>query len=77
LHDSEALTSEYISVLLQRQDMLQEEAQMVLEDLELNGLLSQVGSPVKLGSAALGLMVWPDIDITVSCPGLTIDRAFN
>ena len=50
---------------------------MVLDDLEVFKLLSQLGSPILLGSSALGLMVWPDIDITVSCPGLTIDRALG
>lgn len=75
--DPEALTSEYKSALLQRQDRLQAEAKMVLEDLELFRLLSQLGPPVLLGSVALGLMVWPDIDVTIACPGLTIDQALE
>jgi hypothetical protein len=74
---SETLTSEYAAELLRRQDALQAEAGIVLEDLELVKLLSQLGKPVQLGSSALGLMVWPDIDITVSCPGLTIERALE
>ena len=74
---SETLTSEYTAELLRRQHALQTEARMVLEDLELIKLLSQLGNPVQLGSSALGLMVWPDIDMTVSCPGLTIDRALE
>jgi len=32
---------------------------------------------VQLGSSALGLMVWTDIDLTVSCPGLTIENALE
>ena len=77
MSESETLTSEYASELLQRQDELQVEAGMVLEDLELIRLLNQLGSPIQLGSSALGLMVWPDIDMTVSCPGLTIDHALE
>lgn len=77
MSDSEALTSEYKSELLHRQDRLQAEAEFVLEDLKLIRLLSPLGSPVLLGSAALGLMVWPDIDVTIACPGLTIDQALE
>ena len=77
MSDSETLTSEYITELLHRQNKLQAEAELVLEDLKLIRLLSPLGSPVLLGSAALGLMVWPDIDITISCPGLTIDQALE
>jgi hypothetical protein len=77
MSEPETLTSEYKSALLQRQDKLQAEAKLVLEDLELIRLLSPLGSPVLLGSAALGLMVWPDIDITISCPGLTIHQALE
>jgi hypothetical protein len=40
-------------------------------------LLSSLGSPRLLGSAALALMVWPDIDIAVSHPGITIDRVME
>jgi hypothetical protein len=50
---------------------------MVLEELGIVRLLSQIGNPVQLGSSALGLMVWPDIDMTVSCPGLSIERTFE
>jgi hypothetical protein len=77
LSESETLTSECASELLQRQDTLQAEAGVVLEELDLIRLLGQLGSPVQLGSSSLGLMVWPDIDITVSCPGLTIDSALK
>jgi hypothetical protein len=77
MHESETLSSEYKSELLQRQNRLQAEAKLVLEDLGLFRLLSEVGSPMLLGSSALGLMVWPDIDITLSYPGLTIDQAME
>jgi hypothetical protein len=49
----------------------------VLANLDIIRLLSQLGNPKQLGSSALGLMVWPDIDLTVSCPGLTIERALD
>jgi hypothetical protein len=59
-----------ISDLLQRQDELQAEAEAVSADLELDGLLAAVGNPRLVGSVALGLMVRPDLDITVVCPEL-------
>jgi hypothetical protein len=77
MSDSETLTSKYKAELLQRQHALQAEAEMVLEELGLIRLLSPLGSPVLLGSAAFGLMVWPDIDVTISSPGLTIDQALE
>jgi hypothetical protein len=77
MDESETLSSEYKSALLQRQNMLQAEAKLVLDDLQLFSLLSPLGSTFLLGSAALGLMVWPDIDITISHPGLSIDRVME
>jgi hypothetical protein len=50
---------------------------VILEELDVFRLLGQVGNPVQIGSSALGLMVWPDIDINVSCPGLSIDRVLE
>ena len=77
MSEPETLTSEYKSFLLQRQNTLQAEAKMVLDDLKLIKLLSTLGSPILLGSSALGLMVWPDIDTAVSSPGLTIDQVME
>jgi hypothetical protein len=77
MSEPETLTLENAAELLRRQDALQTEARAVLEDLGIVRLLSQLGNPVQLGSSALGLMVWPDIDITVSCPGLTIERTLE
>ncbi|HEY6284373.1 MAG TPA: hypothetical protein VIX20_01815 [Ktedonobacteraceae bacterium] len=77
MSESETLSQEYAAKLLRCQDALQAEARAVLEDLGIVRLLSQLGNPVQLGSSALGLMVWPDIDMTVSCPGLTIERALE
>ena len=59
---------------LRRQDDLQVEARAVAVDLQLDELLGTVGDPVRVGSAALGLMVRRDPDITVACralPGAT------
>ncbi len=57
--------------LAARQAELQAEADAVSADLGLTGLLSEQGEAVRVGSAALGLMVVPDLDITVICPELT------
>jgi hypothetical protein len=63
--------------LLQRQRLLQEEAQSVLKELNLIELLSAGGIVRQIGSSVLGLMVWRDIDLAVSSPGLSIERAFQ
>ncbi len=77
MSEPEKLTAEYKAALLQRQNSLQSEAKLVLDDLQLFSLLSPLGPSLLLGSAALGLMVWPDIDITVTHNGLTIDRVME
>jgi hypothetical protein len=77
LSESETVTLEYATELLRRQDALQAEARMILEEIDIIRLLGQLGNPLQLGSSALGLMVWPDIDLHVSCPGLTIERALE
>ena len=59
-----------ISELLRRQVALQTEALKVREDLGLDVHLSTHGEVVSVGSAALGLMVWRDLDLTVVCPRL-------
>lgn len=58
--------------LLARQMRLQAEAAELVEELNLQRLLETVGTPVKVGSAALGLMVWRDLDMTVICSELNI-----
>jgi hypothetical protein len=47
-------------------------AELVRADLELDDVLAGLGEPHLVGSAALGLMVWPDLDITVVCHALDI-----
>lgn len=63
--------------LLQRQHRLQNEAQHVLEELNLIELLSQAGHVKQTGSTTLGLMVWRDIDLQVSNTNLSIAQAFT
>ncbi|GHO68187.1 hypothetical protein KSC_070790 [Ktedonobacter sp. SOSP1-52] len=64
-------------LLLQRQRLLQDEAQSVLKELNLIELLSAEGVVRQTGSTVLGLMVWRDIDLQVSSPRLSIERAFE
>ncbi len=73
----DTLTSEQANALLLRQNMLQKEAQAVVEELGIVAMLSSVGTVRVLGSSALGLMTWRDIDIAVSSPGLTSTRAYE
>lgn len=58
------------SKLLLQQKALQDEASEVADELRLYELLSQAGKPVRVGSSALGLMVWRDLDMTVICSRL-------
>lgn len=58
--------------LLSRQAALQQEANAVRTSLHLDHLLRTVGEPVLVGSAALGLMVWEDLDLTVVCDSLDL-----
>jgi hypothetical protein len=56
--------------LLARQRALQAEAEQIRARLDLGRVLGSVGDPVVVGSAAMGLMTWRDLDITVVCPSL-------
>ncbi len=60
-----------MSDLLDNQRLLQEEADQVVQLLQLDALLSHIGRPVRVGSSAMGLMVRRDIDITVICKALS------
>jgi hypothetical protein len=59
--------------LLAQQRELQAEAAGVRADLRLDELLSAAGDPLLVGSAALGLMVWRDLDVDVHCARLERD----
>jgi len=60
------------SQLLQKQDKLQAQAHEVLQDTKLLAILKEFGKPVIVGSVALGLMVWRDIDLDVE-----VDNKFS
>jgi hypothetical protein len=63
--------------LLDRQHALQMEAERVARDIKLMELAQPLGDPVLVGSAALGLMVWRDLDVTVVCPGSTSTPSYR
>ncbi|MEU4300847.1 hypothetical protein [Kitasatospora aureofaciens] len=56
--------------LLRHQAALQAEADAVHADLGLDTRLGALGTPVRVGGSALGLMVRRDLDVTVVCPRL-------
>lgn len=60
-----------MGTFLDDQRLLQEEADRVVELLQLEALLSNIGKPIRVGSSAMGLMVRRDIDITVVCKDLS------
>src|SRR5215472_18502301 len=59
--------------LLRQQAELQAEAGAVESDLRLEELLTPLGEVNRVGSAALGLMVWRDLDLTVVCTKLALE----
>jgi hypothetical protein len=58
-------------------DELAAAAAEVRADLRLDDVLAAVGTPHLVGSAALGLMVWPDLDMTVVCEDLDVPELFG
>lgn len=60
--------------LIKQEEKLQKEAKEVLNKLDLIKLLSKYGQPEIVGSLALGLMTWRDIDLEIICEKL--DRNF-
>jgi hypothetical protein len=65
------------AALLARQDALQAQAAAILRDIDLLGVIGAVGTPVQTGSAALGLMVARDIDVTTLCARLDVGSVFD
>ncbi len=65
------------AALIARQDALHAEATAVLDDLRLLAPLGEMGEVALIGSYALGLMVWRDLDIHIYCPTLTAARVFS
>jgi hypothetical protein len=51
--------------LLARQSALQDEAQEVLADLDLAGLVADIGPLLITGSYVSGLMCWRELDVMV------------
>jgi hypothetical protein len=74
---SGALSPQQADELLRRQEQLQTEAQAVIADLDLVKVLSAAGPLRQIGSAQLGLMVWRDIDFSVSLPQISSERAYD
>lgn len=62
--------------LLRRQAALQAEAREVLADLALFDCLRTAGSVEQVGSSVSGLMAWRDLDLSVTGPGMTAERAW-
>ena len=60
--------------LLVEQGRLQQEAAAVRADLSLDERFSDIGVVTLVGSAALGLMVSRDLDVTVVCQRLDVAR---
>lgn len=75
--NEEPLQPERITQLLQRQQELQDESRIVVEELNLLTLLSKAGVVRQVGSSVLGLMVWRDIDLAVSSPHMSLERVFE
>jgi hypothetical protein len=57
----------------EQQAELQAEARAVEADLQLEQLLAPIGEVNRVGSAALGLMVRRDLDLTVVCSKLAVE----
>lgn len=59
--------------ILSQQDELQREARGVIEKLKLADFLGKFGQVKIVGSVALGLMTWRDVDIEVVCVNVKND----
>ena len=70
------LDAAYRDELVRRQAQLQEEGQRVLDTLGLEALLRRAGTVKVHGSFVTGLMVWRDLDLGVTAPGLASGEAF-
>lgn len=55
--------------LIVRQAWLQEQAQALIAESRMMDILAIAGTPSIVGSFRMGLMVWPDLDITVATSG--------
>jgi hypothetical protein len=67
----------YAANLLRNAVDLQEEAEALIQALDLRAMLESLGPTEMVGSVVSGLMVWRDIDFCVDCAGLTPERAWD
>jgi hypothetical protein len=67
----------YAASLFDRATALQSEADEVMRTLDLMTMLGVLGHPDQIGSSVSGLMVWRDIDVTVRCRDVTLERVWN
>lgn len=67
-----------VDELVVRQAWLQEQARALIEERKLLEIVAVVGTPTIVGSFRMGLMVWPDVDITVATAGMPdLDKALE
>lgn len=66
----------YAASLFARAEALQSEAGEVMRTLDLMSMLGVLGQPEQIGSSVSGLMVWRDIDVTVRCRDVTLERVW-
>jgi hypothetical protein len=67
----------YAAELLRRQDALQAEAEQTLAALDIVAMLEPAGPVVFNGSYVTGLMVWRDLDVSVTAPDMTSRQAYE
>jgi hypothetical protein len=67
----------YAASLFRRATALQSEADEVMRTLDVMAMLGVLGQPERVGSSVSGLMVWRDIDVTVRCRDVTLERVWD
>jgi hypothetical protein len=69
--------SAYASSLFSRAKALQSEADEVMRTLDAMAMLGLLGQSEQIGSSVSGLMAWRDIDVTVRCREVTLERVWH
>jgi hypothetical protein len=67
----------HMDEIKKRQDELQVKAGEIIKSSRLMELLNQLGNPIACGSSVTGLMVYPDIDLSVQNENPDIQKAIN
>ena len=67
----------YAAALFRRAEVLRSEADEVMRTLDVITMLGALGQPEQIGSSVTGLMVWRDIDVTVRCRDVTLERVWD